>query len=120
MRGAELAADQHAEADPEHAPSATYASRFISIDRMHRPLAQRHGVAVGAEVSAPTARSIGGHRARTRPPARPPRPACCMITRVRCGVVRKVVVAVWWKYSLVTTSAPSITMNIRPSSWPEV
>ncbi len=43
-----------------------------------------------------------------------------MITLVRCGVVRNVAVAVWWKNSFVTTIAPRITMKSSPKNWPDV
>ena len=40
-----------------------------------------------------------------------PRPAWPGSPRSRCGVVRNVVVAVWWKNSLVTTMMPSSMTN---------
>ena len=41
-------------------------------------------------------------------------------TRLRCGVVRNVAVAVWYWNSLVMTRMPSSITSTRPKNWPEV
>jgi hypothetical protein len=72
------------------------------------------------KLSAPTPTSIAVTANQKPAASTTAAPSLLMITRVRWGVVRKVAVAVWWKYSLVTTSAPSTTMKTRFSSCPEV